>query len=131
MQPLLINWKITLLFTETRTSYFKSICCIPYFIIVLLLITCAQVGIGLAVACDFEESTAVKAVLISLVSILGLATVANMYTWGQTLMAVVFSQRRRVVRSAEHIDDLKMDGFMQHLKKEVCFLIFIFFFFFK
>lgn len=76
-------------------------------------------GIGLAVGHGLEKNMVVDGVLIALASIVGLALVANMYTWGQALMALVFSQRRRVIRSAEHIDDLKMDGFMQHLKREV------------
>lgn len=78
-----------------------------------------QVGIGLAVAYGIEKSALLNGFLIGLASIVGLAIVANMYTWGQALMALVFSQKRLAIRAAEHINELKMDGFMQHLKQEV------------
>ncbi|CAL1542159.1 unnamed protein product, partial [Lymnaea stagnalis] len=97
----------------------KSICCIPYFIIVLLMLVCILVGIALAVGYGIEGSVAMNAVLITLASVVGLSIVANMYTWGQAFMALVLSQKKRVVRAADHMEDLKMDGFMQHLKREV------------
>ncbi|XP_005101087.2 kinase D-interacting substrate of 220 kDa B [Aplysia californica] len=104
---------------KSRSSRFKSICCVPYFIIFLLLLICVQVGVGLAVAFGIKESVAVDAVLIALVSVVGLALVTNLYTWGQMLVALVFSQKKRVIRAADSIDELKMDGFMQQLKTEV------------
>ncbi|KAK6976674.1 kinase D-interacting substrate of 220 kDa, partial [Biomphalaria glabrata] len=105
--------------SKNRSSSFKSICCIPYFVIFLLILICIQTGIALAVAYGIENSVVMNGVLIALASIVGLAVVANMYTWGQMFLALVFSQKKRVIRAAEHIEELKIDGFMQQLKREV------------
>lgn len=100
-------------------SRFKSLCCVPYFVIVLLVLCCIAAGVALLVQFHIKEYIAVDGVLIGIACILMLTVVGNIYTWAQSVMALVSPQKRRVLRAAEKLDTLKMDGFLQRLKLEV------------
>lgn len=67
---------------------------------------------------DFERVT-LHAVLIMAALMLGLATVANLYTWTRMFKSLLFSQRRHLRRTIAKLDTLKSEGFLQALRQEV------------
>ncbi|KAL8561546.1 hypothetical protein ACOMHN_024782 [Nucella lapillus] len=102
-----------------KKGRFKSLCCVPYFLFVLLVLCCIAAGVALLVQFRIKQHIAVDGVLIAIASILTLTLVGNIYTWAQTFMALVSSQKRRVLKAADQVESLKMDGFLQRLKHEV------------
>ena len=57
--------------------------------------------------------------LATLAVILGVMVVANVYTIGQTLNALLFSQRTHLQRSVAKHDVINSEGYLQAVKKEV------------
>lgn len=51
--------------------------------------------------------------------LLGVLTVANLYTWSKLLRTVFFSQRRHLQKSISKLETLKSEGFLQTLRQEV------------
>lgn len=98
---------------------FKSLCCIPYFVIVIVVILCLGIGITLLVTFGVSDNTPVNAAMITFAVIVGLSLISNFYTWVKTVPALAKSQRKRILNAADHIGTLKMDGFMHKLKFEV------------
>ncbi|GFO43323.1 kinase d-interacting substrate of 220 kda [Plakobranchus ocellatus] len=69
------------------------------------------------------KNVAVKVTFIALIIVVGLALLYSVFfTWPQVVLAMALSQRKRVVRAANNIEELRMDGFMQQLKTEVTLL---------
>lgn len=58
-------------------------------------------------------------ILIVAALLLGVACLANMYTWTRMLKAIFFSQRRHLQRSIAKLETLKSEGFLQTLRLEV------------
>lgn len=58
-------------------------------------------------------------ILIIVALFIGIATVANMYTWTKMFGSLFFSQRRHLQRTISKLDTLKSEGFLQALKHEV------------
>ncbi|KAK3576078.1 hypothetical protein CHS0354_014082 [Potamilus streckersoni] len=125
---------------KTHSGRFKMLCCVPSFIIVIVVILCIMTGITLFVkyndivvlnnsanlnnstsikASDPYSNTALNVTMVTLACIVGLSVLTHIYTWGQAVLALMVSQKKRVMKAAEQIDLLKMDGFMQKLKTEV------------
>ncbi|RUS87250.1 hypothetical protein EGW08_005002 [Elysia chlorotica] len=101
-------------------GFFKSLCCIPLFLIMLLVLVCVMVGIGLAIKGDPSKDVAIKVTLIAMAIFVGLAVLYSIFfIWPKVIMALAVSQKKRVTKAAKNIEDLRMDGFMQHLKREV------------
>ena len=94
-------------------------CCIPYFVLMVFFLL--LLAIGTAVVCVYGTSgnTAVNATLIAILSIIGLAIISNLFLIGQALLALIVSQKSRVLKYANQIAVLKMDGFMEKVKEEV------------
>ena len=65
----------------------------------------------------------VVSLLITLTVILGVLVVANIYTIGQTLNALVFSQRTHLQRAVAKHDVINSEGYLQAVKKEVVLLM--------
>ena len=66
------------------------------------------------------ENVPIKITLIGMAIFLGLAILYSIFfTWPQVIMALALSQKKRVTNAARNIEELRMDGFMQHLKREV------------
>ena len=61
----------------------------------------------------------VVSLLVTLAVILGVMVVANVYTIGQTLNALLFSQRTHLQRSVAKHDVINSEGHLQAVKKEV------------
>ena len=95
-----------------KKGKFKSLCCIPYFLIVIFVVCC--VGAGVALLVKFppnsqKTSIAVDSTLISIAVILTLTLVGNIYTWAQTFMALISSQKRRVLKAADQVSFVEMN----------------------
>lgn len=60
-----------------------------------------------------------RIVLMACALLLGILTVANLYTWSKLLRTVFFSQRRHLQRSIAKLETLKSEGFLQTLRQEV------------
>ncbi|KAK6168546.1 hypothetical protein SNE40_021058 [Patella caerulea] len=105
-------------FGSSKKASFKCICCIPYFVLVLLIILLIAASIALVTVFKIS-SVPVNAILISFICVIGLSFITNLYTWAQAGMALLNSQKRRVLSAADKVDVLKIDGFMQQLKTEV------------
>ncbi|XP_033742353.1 LOW QUALITY PROTEIN: kinase D-interacting substrate of 220 kDa B-like [Pecten maximus] len=103
------------------TGRFKSLCCIPYFLIVIIVTLCIGVGVTLLVTngIDDDNTVSVNAAMITFASIVGLSIISNAFTWGKALLALLRSQQSRINQAADKIDVIKMDGLMQKLKYEV------------
>ena len=52
-----------------------------------------------------------------------LSAVANIYTVGECIKALVFSQRRHLQRAVAKLDLVKSEGYLQAVKNEVQFLL--------
>jgi len=48
-----------------------------------------------------------------------LILIGNLYTFGQLLQSLVFSQRKQLRRATSRLDTLKSEGFIQALRTEV------------
>lgn len=66
-----------------------------------------------------NENLALGIVLMACALLLGVLTVANLYTWSRLLRTVFFSQRRHLQRSIAKLETLKSEGFLQTLRQEV------------
>ncbi|KAK5879551.1 hypothetical protein CesoFtcFv8_022654 [Champsocephalus esox] len=108
----------------------KRTCCVPSFLLVLLVLLCmlgALVvlvvvrveGAGPLEGAGLEEAGPLQAVLVSLGSLVGVALLLNIRTWWQLLDSLLHSQRKRLHRAANRISRLKSEGFMKVLKTEV------------
>lgn len=60
-----------------------------------------------------------RIILMACALLLGVMTVANLYTWSKLLRTVFFSQRRHLQRSIAKLETLKSEGFLQTLRQEV------------
>ena len=86
-----------------KKGRFKSLCCVPYCLLVLLVMCCVAAGVALLVQFRIKQHMAVDGVLIAIACILTLTLVGNIYTWAQTVMALVSSQKHRVLKAADHV----------------------------
>ncbi|KAJ8917768.1 hypothetical protein NQ315_010674 [Exocentrus adspersus] len=110
----------------------RKMCCLPYvalFEITFIMIitgTCALTIYLIHVNSSKEQeesdriiSFTLQIVLIVAALLLGVTTVANLYTWSKLLKTVFFSQRRHLQRSISKLETLKSEGFLQTLRQEV------------
>lgn len=103
---------------------FKSLCCMPYFVIVLLVVSCLIAILLLIAIFGFhsfktENYTVVYSIVIALAIVVGLAVLGNIYTWSRMIIHIAIPTRKHVQKIARQLDVVKMDGFIQLLKKEV------------
>ena len=117
------NW-LFILTGAIGMGHFKSLCCIPYFLIVIFIIICIVVGTILLVIFGVtniqqEKNTPVFVTLVTITVIVGIAIVGNLYTWGKMMLSLVRSTRKRIMKAADQLVLKKMEGFMQTLKSEV------------
>ncbi|CAC5368966.1 KIDINS220 [Mytilus coruscus] len=126
--------------TNTYTGRFKTFCCVPYFVYLYIVLICLEVGVAMLVTfakddnvyfdpvnnvttTDFgvkiSSNIPVFVTLIVFSVIIGGAFFLNIFTWGQAFIAVVWSQKRRVMNAGSQLDKIKLDGLMHKLKLEV------------
>uniref|UniRef100_A0A7N6A8I6 KAP NTPase domain-containing protein n=1 Tax=Anabas testudineus TaxID=64144 RepID=A0A7N6A8I6_ANATE len=98
----------------------KKTCCIPSFILFVLVLACLVTGMALLAVFKVDrENRTVNAVLIAISSVVGLALLLNCRTWWQVTDSVLNSQRKRLHSAANRMHKLKSEGFMKVLKHEV------------
>uniref|UniRef100_A0A3Q3L3K8 Kinase D-interacting substrate 220b n=1 Tax=Mastacembelus armatus TaxID=205130 RepID=A0A3Q3L3K8_9TELE len=98
----------------------KKTCCVPSFIIFVVVLTCLVAGMALLAVFKVDgENRTVNAVLIAISSVVGLALLLNCKTWWQVTDSVLNSQRKRLHSAANRMNKLKSEGFMKVLKHEV------------
>ncbi|XP_071323397.1 kinase D-interacting substrate of 220 kDa B isoform X3 [Trachinotus anak] len=98
----------------------KKTCCVPSFIIFVLVLACLLTGMALLAIFKVDgENRTVNAVLIAISSVVGLALLLNCRTWWQVTDSVLNSQRKRLHSAANRMHKLKSEGFMKVLKNEV------------
>ncbi|KAJ8928238.1 hypothetical protein NQ314_019188 [Rhamnusium bicolor] len=112
----------------------RKLCCLPYIVLfeitfmMIIIGTCALTIYLIHVNSNKQESLSssnqvtnftLQIILIVAALLLGVATVANMYTWSKLLTTVFFSQRRHLQRSISKLETLKSEGFLQTLRQEV------------
>ena len=100
-----------LLFTAKENGRFKTMCCIPVFLIFIFVMACIITGIILLCVNgvhDFSESeyTAENSVLIGIGIIVGVALIGNCYTWARILYSIIISPRRRIHNIASKVDSI-------------------------
>ncbi|XP_056641807.1 kinase D-interacting substrate of 220 kDa B isoform X1 [Diorhabda sublineata] len=110
----------------------RKVCCLPYVIffeltfLMILIGTCALTIYLIHVNVTKVDSDSdnvdefkLKMILVIAALMLGVACLANMYTWSRMLKSLFFSQRRHVQRSIAKLETLKSEGFLQMLRQEV------------
>uniref|UniRef100_A0A8P4KEE3 Kinase D-interacting substrate 220b n=1 Tax=Dicentrarchus labrax TaxID=13489 RepID=A0A8P4KEE3_DICLA len=98
----------------------KKTCCIPSFILFVLVLACLLTGMALLAVFKVDgDNHTVNAVLIAIGSVVGLALLLNCRTWWQVTDSVLNSQRKRLHGAANRMHKLKSEGFMKVLKHEV------------
>jgi ankyrin repeat-rich membrane spanning protein len=115
---------------SSSTWKLRKLCCLPYVIVFEILFLCILVGTcALTVYLVHVNSSdsqsyemvrfTLRIILITDALLLGVATVANLYTWSKLVKAVLFSQRRHLQRTIAKLETLKSEGFLQALRQEV------------
>ncbi|CAL8312829.1 unnamed protein product, partial [Boreogadus saida] len=98
----------------------KRTCCVPSFVLFLLVLGCLITGLALLAVFRLQpDHQTVNAVLVAVASLVGLALLLNARTWWQVSDSVLHSQRKRLHGAANNLAKLKSEGFMKVLKSEV------------
>ncbi|CAL8395218.1 unnamed protein product [Arctogadus glacialis] len=98
----------------------KRTCCVPSFVLFLLVLACLITGLALLAVFRLQpDHQTVNAVLVAAASLVGLALLLNVRTWWQVSDSVLHSQRKRLHGAANNLAKLKSEGFMKVLKSEV------------
>lgn len=95
------------LFAACEHGRFKSVCWVPYFIIVLFVLLCTVAGLMMVTIFGFHgfsethsktgvSYTVINSIMIALGSIVGLAILANIYTWMRAIVYLAVPTRRQV-----------------------------------
>ena len=87
--------------------------------IVVFILVCFITGIALLVTFKISNNQVVDGFMASFASIVGLSILFNIPTFWRAVIAMCVSQKQRVMRAADNIHRLKLEGFMQLLKHEV------------
>lgn len=104
--------------SENYIGRFKTVCCIPLFAIVLLVLVCLVTGIALYVTYHLDNKYA-NGFMITFACIFGLSILSNVPNFGKAVLAMIVPQKRRIMKAVDSVHRLKLDGFMQVLKREV------------
>lgn len=104
--------------SENYVGRFKTVCCIPLFGIVVFVLVCLISGISLLVTYNFEKK-AVNGIMIAFAAVVGLSLLSNVHNIGKAIISMCIPQRRRIMKAADNVHRIKIDGFMQILKREV------------
>ncbi|XP_015838726.1 kinase D-interacting substrate of 220 kDa B isoform X2 [Tribolium castaneum] len=115
---------------SSSTWKLRKLCCVPYVAVFEIIFLCVLVGTCaltvylVHVNSDDNNSHemvrfTLQIVLITDALLLGVAVVANVYTWSRLFKSVLFSQRRHLQRTIARLETLKSEGFLQALRQEV------------
>ncbi|XP_071489688.1 uncharacterized protein [Diadema antillarum] len=112
-------------------SRFKRYCCIPRFIITMLVIGCLLSGLVLLVKVEMHmeiveageaEKSAItkhKIAMLVLLGIVALSLILNLWNFMQFVYQMVYPPRVRMERKARQAGHTKPDDFLRSLKQEV------------
>ncbi|KAI4495270.1 hypothetical protein M0804_001471 [Polistes exclamans] len=112
---------------STTTWKWRHLCCLPYVVIFEFCFCSLLIGISVLTVYLIDLSSDVPTIekftahiiMITVGLVLTISIIANLYTWNQTLKALVFSQRRHLQHSISKLETLKSEGFIQTLRSEV------------
>lgn len=114
--------KLLFFLAKSSSWRWRKICCLPYVVVFEMTFLCLLVAVcALTVYLmnSSSETLSLQVILITAALWLGLAAVANLYTWSRMFGALLFSQRRHLQRTIAKLDTLKSEGFLQALRQEV------------
>lgn len=104
-------------FSPSSGKKWKKTCCVPSFVLFALTLACLVTGMALLAIFKVDSANVtVKAVLVAVASVVGLALLLNCRTWWQVADSVLRSQRRRLHSAANSMHKLKSEGFMKVYK---------------
>lgn len=86
--------------------------------IVVFVLLCSIAGISLLITYKLEDKT-VNGVMIGIACVVGLSLLSNIHNFGKAVVSMCISQKDRIMRAADNVHRIKLDGFMQILKYEV------------
>ena len=93
--------------TASDHGRFKSVCCVPYFLIAFLVVVCLAAALVLMSVFGFRsfgstsesppaDYTVINSVLIALGSVIGVVLLANLYTWMRAVVHLAVPTRKQV-----------------------------------
>lgn len=88
------------------------------FVIVIFVLVCFIAGVALSITYKMEDR-AVNGVVIAFACIVGLSLLSNVHNFGKAVISMCIPQNRRIMKAADSVHRIKIDGFMQTLKHEV------------
>lgn len=101
-------------FLPSGNKKWKKTCCVPSFVLFLLVLSCLLCGLLLLAVFRVDgDNRTLNAVLMGVASVVGLALVLNCRTWWQVTDSVLHSQRKRLHSAANKMHKLKSEGFMK------------------
>jgi len=92
--------------TATDHGRFKSVCCVPYFVIAVLIVSCLVVVLVLMAVYGFRpfgttsasppaDYNVINSVLITLSAVVGIVILANIYTWMRAIVYLALPTRKQ------------------------------------
>ncbi|XP_052281428.1 kinase D-interacting substrate of 220 kDa B-like isoform X3 [Dreissena polymorpha] len=103
---------------ETYIGRFKTLCCIPLFVLVVFVLLSLVTGVTLLMTYKFENKAA-NGLMIGFACIVGGSVFLNIHNFGKAVISFSIPQKRRIMKAASNVHRIKIDGFMQVLKREV------------
>ena len=93
--------------TASDHGRFKSVCCIPYFLITVVVLSCLVAAFVLMAVYGFRsfgttsqsppaDYNVINSVLITLGAIVGVVILANIYTWMRAIVYLALPTRKQV-----------------------------------
>jgi len=98
---------VSLHYAASDHGRFKSVCCVPYFLITLLVLSCLIVALVLMAVFGFRpfgstsasppaDYNVINSILITLGAVIGIVVLANVYTWMRAVVYLALPTRKQV-----------------------------------
>ncbi len=112
------------MFAALSGSKFKSVCCIPYFVITIFVLLCLAAisiivgvcGVGSIIDGDF---TATDSVLIALTTVVGVVIIGNVYGWAKIGVTLCSLPQTHLLSLSAKLDTAHLEGYVSSVKREV------------
>lgn len=115
-------WRVC---TALSGSKFRSVCCIPYFVIAIFVILCiAAIGIIIVVTLptlpfSTESSAPINSTLIALATIVGIVVISNVYSWAKIGVSLCRLPQTHLHKLVAKLDTAHLEGYVSAVKREV------------